>query len=212
MGKKGKGVFKIPSKKLIIGLILILLILPAFYLVMKYTGIIFNDTSSVPIGFYHIIKSSSKIEQGDIIAFCLPDNIAKMGLSRGYIKHSNNCANGSEKLIKKIIAVPGDIVQVTNQKITVINLSGVNIYPTPVKLIDKDKLPVKKYIKNGIYRNIQTYWVHGYGNPQYSWDSRYYGGIPKSNITDRLKPLWTFSHNKSKHPELLPSYIPPTQS
>ena len=181
---------KRPNKKTGVILGVSLSIIPLLVFIFWALGIIFTYTGSIPIGFYRTVHGAGHIRRGDIIAFCLPDKVAAIGLKRGYL-HRGTCANGSEALIKQVIAVPGDTVTITDQKITVdIATLGID-YFAPTHVIDKDHLPVVRFIKAGTYQ-AKGYWVYGFGSPHYSWDSRYYGGIPKGNIAHRLVPLWQF--------------------
>lgn len=164
--------------------------IPLLALIFYSAGIIFTYTGSIPVGFYRIVSDSTHVRRGDYVSFCLPDKVAKMGLQRGYI-HRGSCDNGSEELIKQVIAIPGDSVQLANNEISVNGLLLGIGYFAPTHILDKDHLPVHRFIKDGAYR-IKGYWVYGFGNPRYSWDSRYYGSIPKTNIRHRLVPLWLF--------------------
>ncbi|PIR10210.1 MAG: conjugative transfer signal peptidase TraF [Gammaproteobacteria bacterium CG11_big_fil_rev_8_21_14_0_20_46_22] len=187
---RAKRLLKKPSKRTVLGIMLSVLMIPLFALLFYVFGIIFTYTGSIPVGFYRIISDTTQIKRGDYVSFCLPDTIAKMGLERGYI-HRGSCANGSEELIKQVIAVPGDTVKLANNEISVNGLFLGSGYFAPTRIIDKDHLPVYRFIKEGTYQ-AKGYWVYGFGDPRYSWDSRYYGGIPKANIKHRLLPLWIF--------------------
>lgn len=182
--------FKRPNKKTVGILLTSLSMIPLVVIVFWVLGIIFTYTGSIPVGFYRIVANSRPIQRGDIIAFCLPDKVVAMGFKRGYLRHGA-CKNGSEKLIKQVVAVPGDMVTLSHDQIIV---NGVNMkmgYFAPTHVIDKAHLPVYRFIQDGIY-HIKGYWVYGFGDPRYSWDSRYYGGIPRKNVSHRLVPLWLF--------------------
>jgi len=181
---------KRPNKKTVTILMVSLSVIPLAVIVFWALGIIVTYTGSIPVGFYRIVANARPIQWGDIISFCLPNNVAKIGLKRGYLRHGT-CANGSEALMKQVIAIPGDVVILAHHHITV---NGVNMtvdYLAPTSVTDKDHLPVTRFIKNGIY-HANGYWVYGFGDSHYSWDSRYYGAIPEKNITHRLVPLWLF--------------------
>jgi len=181
--------FKKPDKKSILLIFVSLMCIPILFVIFKIFGIIFTYTGSVPIGFYHR-SFRQKIHIGDYVALCLPDPIAKMGLSRGYI-NSGKCFNGSDILLKEVIAVPGDRVTVHKNTIE-INHHGIQLtYIAPTQVMDKNGLLVFRFIKNGVYK-AKGYWVYGNGASYYSWDSRYYGGIPIKNIRGQFKPLLRF--------------------
>lgn len=182
--------FKRPNKRTVIILMASLSVIPLAMLLFWIFGIIFTYTGSIPVGFYRIVANSGPIQRGDIISFCLPDKVAEMGLKRGYLHHGT-CANGSEELIKQVVAVPGDTVALSQNQMTVNGVTMGMEYFAPTHVMDKDHLPVYRFIQDGTYI-ANGYWVYGYGNPRYSWDSRYYGGIPKANIKHRLVPLCQF--------------------
>ncbi|MBN1684465.1 MAG: conjugative transfer signal peptidase TraF [Gammaproteobacteria bacterium] len=181
--------FKIPNKKTCLVLLGVFLVIPICFAVFKIFGIVFTYSGSVPIGFYRKL-SREIIHHGEYIAFCLPTGIATMGLSRRYIR-SGICPSGSEVLIKKVIAVPGDQVIIDNHDIRVTSHHITWHYPAPTHIFDKNHLLVHRFIQDGTYIT-KGYWVYGDGNIYYAWDSRYYGAIPKRNIRGRLKPLLQF--------------------
>ena len=182
--------FKRPNKRTVMILMASLSVIPLAMFLFWAFGIIFTYTGSIPVGFYRIVANSGPIQRGDMISFCLPDKVAKMGLKRGYLRHGT-CANGSEELIKQVVAVPGDTVTLAQYQMTVNGVTMGMDYFAPTHVMDKDHLPVYRFIQDGNY-HAKEYWVYGFGDPRYSWDSRYYGGIPKKDITHRLVPLWLF--------------------
>ena len=157
-------------------------------MLLKILGIIFSYTGSVPIGFYRIVADRHQIQLGNIISFCLPNKIAQVGVSRGYL-NKGQCKNGSEPLMKEVIAVPSDHIVLTNDQIIVTHKHMTTVYFAPTDIKDKHHLLVKRFIVNGNYRTA-GYWVYGFGSPRYSWDSRYYGAIRKSDVMHILMPLW----------------------
>ena len=165
----------------------LLLLSPVLLLIaaLKIAGIRFHYTNSMPIGFYERIQTT-KIANNDLAAVCLPNSISKVGLERRYIARGT-CHNGSTPVLKKVIAIPGDSVFLSNLYIVVNHVS----YTAPFQSRDRHNYIVKKWIKNGGYKNINSYWLYGANDPLYSWDSRYYGGVKKSNIIGIYKPLLT---------------------
>ncbi len=145
----------------------------------------FNYTESMPVGFYQKIHVA-KIKDGDLAAVCLPNIIAIAGLKNHYLA-KGSCQNGSTPVLKKIIAMPGDTVLLTNQFIKVNKI----FYDAPTQTKDPQNHVVKKFISNSEYKHIHSYWLYGSNDPKYSWDSRYYGGINKSHIIGIYKPFFT---------------------
>lgn len=188
-----KSFFKLSAKRWYI-FVSLLLIVPLFALAMKMSGFIVTFTGSMPIGIYRIIKVQSplSIARGDDIGFCLPPQVAAVGLARGYLE-SGPCPGGSSRLLKKVIALPGDRVVVGKSQLTVYLPDGSEkTYFAPRLTDDGDGKPIKRWVPAGQMIVAKGYWVYGSGDRQDSWDSRYYGGIPKRLIESRIKPVLTF--------------------
>lgn len=122
-----------------------LFLLFTFVLTAKIFGIKFNYTYSMPIGFYKSVKAKT-IHCGDLVAVCLPKRIAVEGLKRHYLK-SGSCPSGVVPVLKKVIAVPGDRVNLSKQFVTV----NYVMYRAPSQLKDHLNKTVKHFVKNGSY-------------------------------------------------------------
>ena len=109
MGKKPK----------LIPLIIILIILGLFGLLYD-SGLRVNITDSMPRGLY-FLHSSKNICRWDLVAVKLSVKQLLLGLEIGYIKNENTL------LFKRVIAIPGDTVTLTDGKIIV----GESEYLTP---------------------------------------------------------------------------------
>lgn len=166
-------------------ILLMLFFIPFLFLALKITGVRLNYTNSMPIGFYKKTHAAN-IKDGDLVAVCLPNHIADIGLKNHYIAHGT-CSNGSTPILKKVIAIAGDSVSVNNYFMTVNGLS----YPAPRLRTDRRHQAVQKIIQNGYYPHTQFYWLYGANDPSHSWDSRYYGGVSRDHIIGTYKPLLT---------------------
>ena len=147
-----------------------------FLLLANIFNVKWNGTSSMPIGFYRKIKDV-KFQKGDIAAACLPSDIAKEGIKNGYIMHGA-CENGSIPVVKQIIAVPSDHVQLTPQAIIV---NGVS-YLAPSLILDHNCKVIKRFVEYRIFSPAGGYWLYGANSPILSWDSRFFGPVQSSNI------------------------------
>lgn len=164
---------------------LALLILILLVLLFKVFGLRFNYTESMPIGFYKSVKAAV-VHRGDLVAVCLPKDIADEGLRRHYLKRGS-CSSGVIPVLKKVVGVPGDTVWLSKKFITVNGL----MYPAPQQVKDHLHKPMRHFVRNGSYAHTTNYWLYGANDPSRSWDSRYYGGIARSNIIGVFKPLLT---------------------
>src|SRR6266436_5173551 len=70
----------------------------------------FNSSpSAAPIGFY--LRGAARPRRGQLVEFCLPEDVAEFAEARGYIGHGS-CAGDTEALGKIVMGMPGDIVTV----------------------------------------------------------------------------------------------------
>lgn len=155
-------------------------------LIFKGFGLRVNFTDSMPRGLYST-ERTKEYHTGDYVIVCLPEPIAKEGFDRGYLHRGISCPDRIEPLIKEIIAIPGNTIELTDTAMIVNNKT----YPAPLFKYDRKGRPTD-YIPRTIYPNTNTYWLYGEHDPNYSWDSRYYGGVEASNIIGRAHPIFTF--------------------
>lgn len=148
----------------------------------KFFGIIINTSPSMPPGIY--VKKFTPVKRGDIVAACLDIRHTQLGLQHHYLKSGFAC-NGAEPVIKKIIAIPGDAVQLTDQYIQV----NQKFYFYPTFYHDSRGTPLEIFPR-GNYPAQNDYWLLGTNNPR-SWDSRYWGPVPSEQIIENLYPLFT---------------------
>jgi conjugative transfer signal peptidase TraF len=89
--------------------------------------------------------------------------------------------------MKPVVAVEGDIVQISNKGVTVNSKLLPNSVPRP---IDRENRPLAHW-SFGTYRvAMGTVWVISSFNSR-SFDSRYFGPIRKSSVRSRLRALIT---------------------
>ncbi len=151
-----------------------------FYSLEIIFGIIINISPSMPLGIY--IKNFSTVQRGDIVAICLDKFHTNLGLQRHFLKPGSAC-NGSLPLIKQVIAIPGDRIELTD------NYLLVNYTPYFYKTFyqDKNSKPLAVFPR-GIYIANNSYWLIGTHHLD-SWDSRYWGPVSSNQIIEHLSPL-----------------------
>ena len=164
------------------------LVLLAFFIIViltiKSLGMLINVTPSMKEGIY--IRASGEIKRGDIVAACLPDPYKTIGLEKFYIEKGRKC-DGADPVIKKVIAVPGDDVILAGDYISV------NHHRILLKTKNQDGMGrMLSIYPRGTYSHTKGYWLVGTNSPN-SWDSRYWGAIPKTQILYKLKPVWVLT-------------------
>src|ERR1700730_9194298 len=157
------------------------------YAAFRLFGIRINLTSSLQRGFYIVRRAPS----ANLAELCPEGEAATVSLQRGYRTPGGTCPDGGSQLMKPIVAVTGDDVEVTTHGIRV---NGKLIPNSAAHLKDHRGRKLAPW-PNGEYTVATgTLWVISDFN-SWSFDSRYFGPIPSSLVQHRLRPLWTF-HTK----------------
>lgn len=153
-------------------------------LILTALGFRLNLSESIPIGLYRITNKAA-VKKAYVI-FC-PNNrqTFKLARNRGYIDHGI-CSHSFGYLMKKVVAIAGDVVSVTNEGVFINNRLLPHSKP---KLCD------------GLNRDLPQWRVSHYQLQQgevmtmtnqsdWSFDSRYYGPIRTSQIKGVITPIW----------------------
>ncbi|WP_010655142.1 conjugative transfer signal peptidase TraF [Fluoribacter dumoffii] len=154
-------------------------------------GFRINLTESIPIGLYRI-TSAAPIKNAYVI-FCPDDRESfRLARNRGYIDHGLYC-NGYGYLMKKMVAVSGDTLSVTNEGVFVNHM----LIP-----YSKPKL------QDGINRALPQWKVMNYplqkdevmtmtSQSEWSFDGRYYGLVHTRQIKGMLTPIWVINKREN---------------
>ena len=147
-------------------------------------GIRFTLTPSMPIGFYRLVDEP--LAKGTIVTFCPPAWAADFALKRGYL-HRGSCDGGTESLGKYILAVPGDTLVARPEGLT---LNGEAILGSAIYYRDRlgrelMHIPFGQHIVGS-----DSLFLFSGLHPR-SFDSRYFGPVPRSSIISAARPLWT---------------------
>lgn len=146
-----------------------------------------NLTESIPIGLYRI-TSAAPIKNAFVI-FCPDDRKSfRLARDRGYIDPALYC-DGYGYLMKKVVAVSGDTLSVTNTGVFVNNT--LIPYSKP-KLQDgmNRALPQWQVINYQLQKNeIMTMTSQS----EWSFDGRYYGLVHTRQIKGVITPIWVIN-------------------
>lgn len=156
-----------------------------------HSGFVINYSGSMPYGLYKAKKvSSEKLKKGMDVLVCLPDQAINEGFKQGYLHKDKRCANGAEPLIKKIIAVNGDVVIASDNTIVVTSHDVSQRYFAPMQTNSLSGKRVKSWLKKKTFLLKNHVWVYGAYHSDYSWDSRYFGPIQNDYVLAQLVPVW----------------------
>jgi len=175
-------------KKLIIftlSLTIIIALLLTLIYTIKKGNIIFNTTSSFPLGFYKISKSDP-YKRGDLVSFCaMPSKIIERMIKEGYAQRNSLCPYQAPQLLKKILGLEGDRVEI--QRAVSINNQLIKNSKLFTKDRNKNLLPIQpsQTIDRGYFWAMSDY-------NERSFDSRYFGQIPLKNIIGIATPILTW--------------------
>jgi len=163
-----------------IAVIAFIIVLPIRYFLFQ--PFIVSGASMAPnfaTGDYLIVNEISYRfagpQRGDVVVF-------NAGFIPGY---------SGQRFIKRVIGLPGETVNVTNGKVEIIK-NGKTI------VLDEKYLPgdLKTYQDTEITLKADQYFVLG-DNRQYSYDSRFWGAVPDSDIIGkaalRIFPITSMS-------------------
>ncbi|MCU6244030.1 conjugative transfer signal peptidase TraF [Enterobacter asburiae] len=167
-------------------LALIYLVLPVIALAAVYhQGYRVNISNSYPAGLYRLIPDNISLHTGDMVLFCPPDGPAmQLALSRNYIK-PGTCKGGFSPVIKKIMAVAGDRISLDE----VIHINGISMPDYRVLKADSHHRPLPQL--NSLTVPPESVFLLSDHRPADSFDSRYYGAVPVSQIQGRIHPVLT---------------------
>lgn len=137
--------------------------------------LVWNASASAPIGFYRVVSGTP--ERGDLVLVRTPERIAQLAAARFYLPMG-------VPLIKRVAAQSGDDVCAFNAAI-IINRTIV------ARRLEADAAgrPLPwwndcRELADGEFFLLMD------GVPA-SFDSRYFGPVPTTNVIGRLVPLWT---------------------
>jgi conjugative transfer signal peptidase TraF len=149
-------------------------------------GLRVNTTKSIPIGIYWAV--TKEIERGDLVMFCPPMRpIFGWARSRGYIG-PGSCKGGFGRLMKKVIGVPGDVIETDDQGMRVNGGMQENSAPLSMDTAGRVLLrfPRDRYV-------VRPDDVVVFGLTPRSFDSRYFGPINRGQVGSVIKPIWTWT-------------------
>lgn len=145
--------------------------------------LVWNASSSVPIGFY-TIESAGRFENTELVAVAPPEPVARFMVERRYI-------GPKVPLLKRVAALPGQIVCRAGRAISVDGQTlGFALErdrmgrPLPVWSGCRRLAPGEIFLMN---------WTAGA-----SFDGRYFGPLPARAIIGRAVPLYTDEHGDGR--------------
>ncbi|MCI0371946.1 MAG: conjugative transfer signal peptidase TraF [candidate division NC10 bacterium] len=147
-------------------------------------GLRLNTSRSEPRGLYRMLATAPS--RGAFVAVCLPPDVARFGRARSYLG-PGDCPGGVQAAIKRVVAIPGDIVDVGPAGIRV------NDRPLPdsaTSAVDSAGRPLPHVPWGRHVAPREQVWLLGTGDPR-SWDSRYFGPVSLAHVRATVAPVLT---------------------
>jgi conjugative transfer signal peptidase TraF len=108
-----------------------------------------------------------------------------LGRERRYLS-GGECPGDVELLVKTIVAIPGDVVEVSDRGMAVNDVTVPNSKPMATDDLNRSM----QWFPAGVYRvGPMQVWVVGASDPR-SYDSRYYGPISIATIRGQAIPVF----------------------
>ncbi|MBP9742100.1 MAG: S26 family signal peptidase [Burkholderiales bacterium] len=138
--------------------------------------IVYNPTISLTKGYYFTYRASS-YKVGDIVLFCVGDItqarvMHKLGLP--YI--NGECVHNTPYLMKRIVAMANDVVEITALGILV---NG-HLLPNSIPLLNYRMVKLPRIRMKKVKLKMDEFLVMG--QTAHSYDSRYFGIIKEAQI------------------------------
>jgi conjugative transfer signal peptidase TraF len=151
-----------------------------------------NFTGSMPIGIYLLLPlQPNGVKRGMLVAACAPSRAAETGHARGYLA-PGPCADGTELLLKSVVALAGDEVAVTLAGVTV---NGCLLPYSRAEAHDRSGRRLDPWGGSDYRLPAGQFWLYAPNNR--SWDSRYWGPVSVDAIVSEAVPLFVFPVTKS---------------
>ena len=145
--------------------------------------------SATPAGIYQM-RPLGSFSHGELVAACLPSDVAHFAVSRGYLSVSpiSECPEHAAPIGKLLLALSGDQVEIRPDFVAINGERFACSATAPRDSRGRD-LP---RMSAGEYRvPAGSVWLFGFNDPR-SFDSRYFGPLPLSAISSVAVPLLTW--------------------
>ncbi|MBY3179793.1 conjugative transfer signal peptidase TraF [Rhizobium leguminosarum] len=143
-----------------------------------------NLTPSEPLGLWRIIPLHRPAAVDDLLFICPPETAAiREGRARGYLR-SGSCPGGVAPLIKAVIAVAGQHVEIGDS----VSVDGRDVSSSSLALRDGKGRPLTPFPSG----TVPAECVFLHSSFPGSYDSRYFGPLPATGILGLAQEVFTY--------------------
>lgn len=137
--------------------------------------LVFNATSSAPVGFYWLGGAAPKV--GDLALVRPPQNLAGWMARRGYLPLNVPLIKHVAAIDGQVVCVRAGAVWIDDQRVGAVLERDRVGRPLPAASLCRRLLLGEVFLFNTALRSL---------------DSRYFGPLPRRCVVGRLTPLWTW--------------------
>lgn len=165
-------------------------VLGALAAVAHQTGVVINTTASLPLGLYRAIDAP--LARGAYVKFCPPPSaLFDEAARRGYL-HAGFCPGGYGPLLKRVLAVPGDRVQVAGDGV---RIDGRFVPLSAPMWADGGGRTLPRYVQDRVLNSSELMLMSDIS--PVSFDARYFGPVDRAQVQAVIEPLFTWSSSKT---------------
>jgi conjugative transfer signal peptidase TraF len=153
------------------------------YNALTRAGLRFNVDESMPLGAYWF--TPGPVTRGEIVQSCLPAALAQYALRRRYLVVGGSCPDGLVPVVKALAATSADRIVISGSGVTI---DGRAWPMSAVRRTDSAGRPLGLRLPPGRY-TCPADQVFLMGEHPRSWDSRYWGCVPRATVAGRWVPI-----------------------
>lgn len=143
-----------------------------------------NLTPSEPLGLWRIEQLQRPVATSDLVFLCPPTTtVFEEARRRGYLRRGP-CPGGVAPLIKTVVALPGQRVEITDHVL----IDGRPVPASSVRERDGDGRALTSHPGGP----VPPHHLFLHSPFTSSYDSRYFGPVPDSGLLGLARPVFTF--------------------
>ena len=142
-----------------------------------------NVSPSAPVGLYRTVDRP--VGRGDLVVACVPVVAARLARERGYLA-GGACPGHVQPVLKRVGAIPGDMVAVFPDGVTV---NGRRLPGSATAAVDSRGRILSHAPWGAVVVATDEVWLLTTDVPR-SWDSRYFGPVSLDSVRV-VRPLLT---------------------
>ena len=147
-------------------------------------GLHVNLSPSAPPGLYRSVTGTPT--RGTWVAACVSPKAAALAHARGYLL-SGSCPGGVEPVLKPVVAIAGDVVELGPDAVTV---NGQRLPRSASATLDSSGRSLPHAVWGRHVVGSDELWLVS-TRVANSWDSRYLGPVSLSQVRTVAQPVWT---------------------